>query len=112
RTGPGVFLMPQGWVSEAVIGSPTGLMEVEPGISRQYDAFMLNRHLVNLPPGKLVHELLTTPDAYMSARDVMPALYFLLSQRHWSAIASREHIDAGQAYIGDISWDGAPMPEA
>ncbi|MEM7446028.1 MAG: ATP-grasp domain-containing protein, partial [Pseudomonadota bacterium] len=47
RTGPGVFLMPQGWVSEAVIGSPTGLMEVEPGISRQYDAFMLNRHLVN-----------------------------------------------------------------
>jgi hypothetical protein len=67
--------------------------------------------MTRLPAPRLVHELLTTPDAFMSAHDVLPALFVFISRRHWSKVARREHIGVGRASIEDISWDGSPMPD-
>lgn len=111
RSSAGIFLVPETWISDALLGDPPDLRTVEAGRKRQYDAFMLRRDMVRLPARRLVHELLTTPDAYISAEDMLPALYFFVSLRHWSRVARREHIDFGRAYLGDVSWDGAPMSE-
>ena len=67
--------------------------------------------MTHLSAHRLVHELLTTPDAYMAADDILPALYFLISRRHWSEVAKREHVDVGQAFMRDVAWDGSPMPD-
>jgi glutathione synthase/RimK-type ligase-like ATP-grasp enzyme len=66
RCSAGIFLCPEGWVGEAVIGDQRTLRMVEPGRRRQYDAYLLDRHMTRLPAPRLVHELLTTPDAFMS----------------------------------------------
>lgn len=29
---------------------------------------------------------------------------------HWNAVAEREHLDYGSAFVEDVSWDGSPMP--
>lgn len=111
RCSAGIFLAPADWVGEAVLGEPRELRMVGPGHRRQYDAYLLERHMTRLPARRIVHELLTTPDAFMSPHDVLPALYFFISRRHWSRVARREHITAGQAFAEDVSWDGSPMPE-
>lgn len=110
RSSAGVFLTPKTWVADAVLGDPTETRIVEPGARRQYDAFLFRPGMVQLPARRLIHELLTTPDVYISAKDMLPALYFFINLRHWSKLAEREHIDFGQAFVGDVSWDGAPMP--
>lgn len=111
RGSAGIFLTPGGWVGEAVLGEPRDLRVVEPGHRRQYDAYMLDRHMTRLSGPRLVRELLTTPDAFMSVHDVLPALYFFISRRHWSTVAKNEHISVGRAFVEDISWDGSPMPD-
>ncbi|MEO1225638.1 MAG: ATP-grasp domain-containing protein [Pseudomonadota bacterium] len=111
RSSAGVFLTPKAWVADAIVGDPTETRIVEPGARRQYDAFLFQPGMVQLPARRLVQELLTTPDVYISAEDMLPALYFFINLRHWSKRAEREHIDFGQAFIGDVSWDGAPMPD-
>lgn len=111
RCSAGIFLTPADWVGEAVLGEPRELRMVGPGQRRQYDAYLLERHMTRLPARRIIHELLTTPDAFMAPHDVLPALYFFISRRHWSRVARREHISAGQAFAEDISWDGSPMPE-
>ena len=111
RCSAGAFLIPADWLGEAVLGNPDALHTVEPGHRRQYDLYLLNRHMTHLSAHRLVHELLTTPDAYMAADDILPALYFLISRRHWSEVAKREHVDVGQAFMRDITWDGSPMPD-
>lgn len=111
RSSVGVFLQPDAWIGDAVLGEAGDLRIVEAGVRRQCDAYMLNRHIVKMPARQLVHELLTTPDLYMSADDMLPAIYFFMNQRHWSHIAKREHISLSEAYLGDVSWDGSPMPD-
>jgi hypothetical protein len=112
RVSAGVQLTPGEWIGNAVIGEPGGdVRVVGPGRRRQYDAYLLDSKIIRLPPKKLIHELLTTPDALMKADDVLPALFFLMGRRHWSKIALREHISVCQAFLEDITWDGSPMPE-
>lgn len=67
--------------------------------------------MTQLSASRLVHELLTTPDAFMSVHDVLPALYFFISRRHGSKVVKEEHISVGRAFVEDISWDGSPMPD-
>lgn len=111
RLSAGVQLTPEDWVGNAMLGKSDGEVRVvEPGARRQYDAYLLDRHIIRLPPKKLIHELLTTPDALMKADDVLPALCFLISRHHWSQVAKREHISVGSAFVDDITWDGSPMP--
>jgi glutathione synthase/RimK-type ligase-like ATP-grasp enzyme len=110
RSSAGVFLFPHEWISDAILGEPEDLRIVPPGIKRQCDGYMLNRHVVSLPAHQLVHELLTTPDLYISAKDMLPAVYFFLCQRHWSHVAKREHTSFGWAFLSDVSWNGEPMP--
>ena len=114
RSSAGLFLTPETWIGEAVLGDPSDLTEtrfVEPGIRRQYDAYVLNQKVSHLSAREVVRTLLTTPEALMTPHDVLPAFFFFLSRRHWSAVAKREHTDYGDAYFGDIAWDGTPLPD-
>jgi len=111
RTSAGIFLMPPEWVGEAVIEKPDTPRTVAAGRRVQYDFDLINRNIIRLPARELVRTLLTTPDAFLKPRDVMPALCFFISNYHWAQVAKREHIDADHAFIGDISWDGTPMPK-
>ncbi len=110
RTSAGIFLMPPEWTGEAVLGDPGEPRTVEAGRTVQYDFDLIDRSIVRLPPRELIRTLLETPDAFLKPGDVMPALCFFISTYHWAHVAQREHIDADTAFIGDISWDGTPMP--
>jgi len=110
RTSAGIFLMPPEWIGEAVLGDPGEPRTVEAGRTVQYDFDLIDRSIVRLPPRELIRTLLETPDAFLKPGDVMPALCFFISTYHWANVAKREHIDADTAFIGDISWDGTPMP--
>lgn len=110
RTSAGIFLIPPEWVGETVLGNPDTSHTVPAGRSVQYDFDLIDRGIVRLPARELLKTLLTTPDAFLKPGDVMPALCFFISNYHWAQVAKREHIDADHAFIGDISWDGTPMP--
>jgi hypothetical protein len=111
RASAGAFFPPGEWLAEAITGSSSELRIVPPGLRRQYDAYLLDAHIPSGSPATVLHALLTTPDAFFDARDVMPALYFLISRRHWSRVARDEHASVGTAFVEDMSWDGTPMPE-
>lgn len=111
RLSAGALLTPKEWIAGAMIGDGAELHTVEPGRRRQYDAYLLDPHYLHLPPKRLIHELLTTPDALARADDILPALFFFIARRHWSQIARREHVPLGRAFLEDIAWDGSPMPE-
>ena len=113
RCTAGAFLVPPAWIEEAVLDEPAPRDQriAAAGQRRQYDIYMLDTHLTGLPAHRLLHELLTTPDAFMSPHDILPALFVLISRHHWHSVARREHIGFAQAYVGDVSWDGLPLPE-
>jgi len=111
RCSAGAFFPPGEWIVEAMVGEGRELRTAPSGLVRQYDAYLLDRHLHRAPPGELVRELLGGQDALFDPSDVLPALYFLLARRHWSRIAREEHVTVSQAFVEDVAWDGTPMPE-
>lgn len=112
RTSAGAFLIPQPWIGQALLhpDPSRGTQTVPAGVERQYDALLLDRQLLKLPPRELIRRLFTTPDAFLRPDDLLPSLCYLVSQRHWSQLARREQISAGQAFLEDLSWDGSPLP--
>ena len=110
RITAGSFLTPPEWIGEAVLGEPGELKIAPAGKRRQYDAYMLVGNATRLKPREMLHQLLTTPDATMRADDILPALYCLINRRHWSHKAEEEHTSLSEAFTGDFSWDGTPMP--
>lgn len=111
RASAGAFFPDPAWLAEAIAGAAAELRVVPPGLRRQYDAYLLDPHIPAGSPGSIIHALLTTPDAFFDPRDLMPALLFLTARRHWSRVARREHLSLGRAFVDDMSWNGAPMPE-
>ena len=111
RASAGAFFVPGAWLAGAISGSPSDLRIVPAGLSRQYDAYLLDPHIPSGPPARVLRALLTTPDAFFEPSDVLPALYFLIGRRHWNRVARQEHVAAGTAFVADMSWDGTPMPE-
>ena len=111
RASAGAFFVPGAWLAEAISGASPELRTVPAGLSRQYDAYLLDPHIPSGPPARVLRALLTTPDAFFEPRDVLPALYFLIGRRHWNHVARQEHLSAGTAFVADMSWDGTPMPE-
>ena len=111
RLSGGAFLTPEIWNGEALMGKSHELRMVEAGRRRQYDAYLLDPNMIKLPPRQLIQQLLTTPDTFMQPQDVLPALYFFISLRHWSKLAKQQHIGIGRAFLEDILWDGLPMPD-
>lgn len=111
RATAGCFLVPEAWIGEALIGAPSQLRTAEAGVRRQYDAFLLVDGGGRLGGWNLVHELLTTPDAVASVHDILPALYCLISRRHFSHMASAGHHAIVNATTGAFAWDGSPMPD-
>ncbi|MEM7022914.1 MAG: ATP-grasp domain-containing protein [Pseudomonadota bacterium] len=111
RVTAGNFLTPPDWITQAMLVEPPPREQrvVLAGQRRQYDSDLLNPHL-NLPPRRLIHELLTTPDAFMSVHDVLPSLFVLISRHHWQSVARHEHIAVAEAFLGDLVWDGTPLP--
>ena len=110
RSTAGVFLSPEDRVGEALLGGSRELHVVEPGLSRQYDSYLLEPHLTGQPAHEIVRALLTTPDAMTSGIDVLPSLFCFIGRRHWSRVGKREHRDVGPALLAEISWDGSPLP--
>ncbi len=111
RVSAGAFITPEAWIGPAVFDEPGDVRMVEAGTRRQYDLHMLDPHFSRLPATQLLHEMFTTPDAFLKPDDLLPALYYFLCRRHWSAVAKKEHITMADAFLGDITWDGTPMPE-
>ena len=111
RLSAGAFITPASWIGDALLGNSHDLQIVESGRRCQYDAYLLDPHIIKLPPGELIRQLLTTPDALMQPEDVLPALYFLIGRRHWSKVAKQQHTSVGRAFLEDILWDGSPMPD-
>jgi glutathione synthase/RimK-type ligase-like ATP-grasp enzyme len=111
RASAGAFFAPGAWLAEAIMGSSRELRVVPAGVSRQYDAYLLDPHIPSGSPASILRALLTTPDAFFAPGDVMPALCFLVGRRHWSRLARREHLSVGRAFVDDMSWNGSPMPE-
>jgi hypothetical protein len=111
RASAGAFFPDPAWLAEAITGSRHELRVVPPGLRRQYDAYLLDPHIPSGSPAAILRALLTAPDAFFEPQDVMPALCFLVSRRHWSAVARQEHVSVGRAFVEDMSWDGTPMPE-
>lgn len=111
RLDAGIFVTPPEWVGEAVFSDPGVTRMVEAGIKRQYDAILLSRGEIQIPLRERVRLLLTEPDALATGGDLLPALLFYTGHRHWNGVASREHLDYGSAFVEDVSWDGAPMPQ-
>jgi predicted ATP-grasp superfamily ATP-dependent carboligase len=111
RLTAGSFLTPDGWVGAGVLDAPGAPNIASAGKSRQYDAYILIGNAPHLKPAQRLHQLLATPDAIMSANDVLPALYCLLNRRHFSHVAKQEHVDLIEAFTGDVIWDGTPMPD-
>jgi glutathione synthase/RimK-type ligase-like ATP-grasp enzyme len=111
RASAGAFFPPGAWLAEAITGSAATLRVVPAGLSRQYDAYLLDPHIASGSPATVLRALLTTPDAFFEPQDVMPALCFLVSRRHWSRVAREEHVSVGTAFVEDMSWEGTPMPE-
>ena len=111
RVSAGAFLVKESWLGEAVLDEPGEVRIVKPGARRQYDQFLLNPMIADLPSSKVIHELLTTPDVLFEPSDVLPSLYLLISMRHFSALAKAEHVTVAKAFLDDITWDGAPLPE-
>jgi hypothetical protein len=112
RSSAGAFFAPPDQLADAIAGPAPGLRIVPAGLRRQYDAYLLDPHIRSGPAASIVRALLTTPDAFFDPRDAMPAIVFLLGRRHWSRLARREHLTVGKAFVGDMSWDGSPMPDA
>ena len=50
-------------------------------------------------------------DALIAHHDLLPAILFYTGHRHWSALADREHLGYGAAFVEDLSWDGSSMPK-
>jgi ATP-grasp domain len=111
RSSAGAFFPPGSWLAEAITGVSRGPRTVPAGLSRQYDAYLLDPHIPSGSPATVLGALLSTPDAFFEPRDVMPALCFLVSRRHWSRVAREEHLSVGTAFVEDMSWNGSPMPE-
>jgi glutathione synthase/RimK-type ligase-like ATP-grasp enzyme len=111
RATAGCFLVPEGWIGEAVLGGAEDLRIADAGVRRQYDAYLLIGHSTRLKGRALIHELLSTPDAIASAHDILPALYCLINRRHFSHAAEEGQQDLVSAFTGDVAWDGSPMPE-
>jgi len=111
RLDAGVFVTPPEWVGEAILGRPDAARTVKAGLKRQYDAILLSKGEIQIPLRERVRLLLTEPDALAARHDLLPAILFYTGHRHWSAVAKREHLDYGAAFVEDVSWDGSPMPD-
>ena len=111
RVTAGIFLTPEEWTGGAVVAEPGDLRVAAAGQSLQYDAYMLIGHSTRLTPRQLVHELLTTPDAVLSVRDILPGLYCFINRRHWSHAAEKHHSTLAGEFMTDVVWDGSPMPD-
>ncbi|WP_421723362.1 ATP-grasp domain-containing protein [Bauldia sp.] len=111
RLDAGVFVTPQAWIAEAVLGDPGDLRIAPAGVMRQYDAVLLGSGGVDLSVGERLKLLLTAPDALIEGRDLLPSILYYVQRRHWKAVARDEHIPLNAAFNEDISWDGSPMPD-
>jgi len=111
RSTAGCFLMPEAWIGEAILGISNELRIVDAGQRRQLDAYLLVGPGRKLKGRALVHELLSTPDAVLSAHDILPAFYCLINRRHFSTRADHGHHEMMSTFARDIEWDGSPMPE-
>ncbi len=111
RLDAGVFLAPPEWVGEALFAQPEPTRMVAAGTTRQYDAILASTGQLQATLRERVRLLLTKPDALAVGHDLLPPILFYTGRRHWSAIAEREHIDYVAAFVGDVSWDGSPMPD-
>lgn len=111
RLTAGSFLTPEDWVGTGVLDTPEPVRIAPSGKKRQYDAYILVGNAPHLKPAQMLHQLLTTPDAIMSASDVLPVLYCFINRRHFSHMAKQEHVDLIAAFTGDVIWDGTPMPD-
>ena len=111
RLSAGGFLTPLDWISEALLNKSHKIRIVEPGRAAQYDPYLIDPHFVNIPPKKLLRELLTKPDALMKPDDVLPGIYFFITRRHFSSIAKKEHVSFCHAIYEDNTWNGSLLPE-
>lgn len=111
RLDAGIFLTPPQWTGEAVFGECDTMRMVAAGAKRQYDAILLSRGEIQIPLRERIKLLLTESDALAARGDLLPALLFYTGHRHWNAVAEREHLDYGTAFVEDVSWDGSPMPD-
>ena len=111
RASGGAFVTPESWLGPAIFDDPGEVRMVEPGQRRQYDLHLIDPHFNKMSARKLLHELLTTQDAFLKPDDLLPALYFLIARRHFNTIAKKEHITMADAFLNDIAWDGTPLPD-
>ncbi len=111
RLDAGVFVTPSEWIGAAILDRPDAVWAVEAGMKRQYDAILLSRGEIQIPLRERIRLLLTEPDALIAHHDLLPAILFYTGHRHWSALAEREHLGYGAAFVEDLSWDGSPMPQ-
>ena len=89
------------------------LRTVPAGLSRQYDAYLLDPHirlgLAGAGPAR-------APDharcLLRAAATSCPRSTFLIGRRHWNHVARQEHLSAGTAFVADMSWDGTPDARA
>jgi predicted ATP-grasp superfamily ATP-dependent carboligase len=111
RSTAGCYLLPEAWLGEGILGKTSELRIGESGLRRQLDAYLLVGPGRKLKGRALVHELLSTPDAVLSAHDILPAFYCLINRRHFSTRADHGHHELMSTFARDIEWDGSPMPE-
>ncbi|MEM1370565.1 MAG: ATP-grasp domain-containing protein [Cyanobacteria bacterium P01_H01_bin.15] len=113
RLSAGGFLTPQDWIAESILNPnlSSKTQFVPAGRAAQYDSYLIDRHIVKIPPRKLLHELLTKPDVLMKPSDVLPGIYFFLTRRHFSSVAKKDHVTFCHALYEDNVWDGTPLAD-
>ena len=111
RASGGAFVTPESWLGPAIFDEPEDVQMVEAGQRRQYDLHLIDPHFNKMSVRQLLHELLTTQDAFLKPDDLLPELYFLIARRHFNTIAKKEHITMADAFLNDIAWDGTLLPD-
>ncbi|MEM9633353.1 MAG: ATP-grasp domain-containing protein [Pseudomonadota bacterium] len=111
RVTAGVFLTDEKVVGDAILNGRESLFHAPAGKSRQYDSYLVYGRATDQSTPEIVRSLLSARDALISQRDYLPFVYSFMARSKYKHQAYEEHKSFSDIFLGDIIWDGSPLPD-
>lgn len=112
RCTNGLFLIPDEWVVDAIVGAPQGCRTVPAGRRRQWDLELLIPRFNRLPPWRTARELLSGTDPTFTLHDLEPGLVMMGNLLHFTVHMLRGGHDLVSSFEEDVVWDGQTVDRA
>lgn len=110
RVTAGVFLTDEMVIGEAILSEVETLKLAPAGTRRQYDSYLVYGGRKDHSTGTIIKSLLSAKDALISQRDYLPFFYSFVARAQYKHLAHEEHKSFTDIFLGDIIWDGTPLP--